>query len=192
MPNDKSYQKKLHVLTDEAQIKGYVHPLRMSLLVLLATQKRTVSSVAKQLGVHPANITHHFKLLEKVGLIRLVEKRDTGKNLEKYYRAIAQTFEVAPREDCASGALKLSILKNDLAATINTLSDDDSHKVIAQLATARISTDQFDRFCEKLQLLIAEFKQTDTLNGAAYTFNASLYPLKMAHPEKLSRTEVRI
>jgi len=34
------------------------------------SEKRTVTGVARLMQVHPANLTHHFKLLERVGLIR--------------------------------------------------------------------------------------------------------------------------
>jgi DNA-binding transcriptional ArsR family regulator len=191
MSNEIFLPKKLHVLKDEAQIKGYIHPTRMSLLEILSTEKRTISSVAKELDVHPANITHHFKLLERIGLIRLVEKRDTGKNLEKYYRAIAYTFEIAPSSSNKS-AIALSILKNDLSATINNLKKSDLKKTIAFLATVRISADRFDHFAIKLENLINEFKKAGSKEGDAYTVNLSLYPFEIEHPNHLSSKEVRI
>jgi len=57
--------RKILVLTDNKQIKAYVHPTRINILTMLAAKKMTVSSVAKKLKVHPANITHHFRLLER-------------------------------------------------------------------------------------------------------------------------------
>ena len=81
-------------LTKAPQIKGYIHPTRIVILKKLAEKKRTISGIARELEVHPANITHHFKLLEKTGLIKLVEKRDIGKTIEKYYRAIAYSYIV--------------------------------------------------------------------------------------------------
>ncbi len=74
-------------LNTNEQIRAYVNPTRMTILAMLAQEKQSVSGIARKLNVHPANLTHHFKLLEKVGLIKLVEKRETGKNLEKFYRA---------------------------------------------------------------------------------------------------------
>ena len=91
MTNLNMRPKKLLVLQKPVEIKAYVHPTRMNILRMIAIRKRTVSSVARDLGVHPANITHHFKLLEKTKLIQLVERRDIGKNIEKYYRAAARS-----------------------------------------------------------------------------------------------------
>jgi DNA-binding transcriptional ArsR family regulator len=177
MTNDKFEPQKSLILLDDNQIKGYIHPTRIFLLQLLAKEKRTISSVAKELYVHPANITHHFKLLEKIGLIRLVEKRDTGKNLEKYYRAIAYAFEVNPgdKKTANKKALALSILKNDLSVAINTVKEDDGKRMIALLATARISSDHVNEFIVKLENLIEDFKACDSKAGSVYNINLSLY-----------------
>jgi predicted transcriptional regulator len=146
---------------------------------MLSKEKRTISSVAKELDVHPANITHHFKLLEKIGLIRLVEKRDTGKNLEKYYRAIAYTFTVnqSVTGNTNKSALALSILRNDLSVAINTAQkEDNSKEIIALLTTARISSDELHKFTAKLNKLIEDFQACDSKNGTVYNINLSLYP----------------
>ena len=72
--NKEALPQRIIELEDNEQIKAYVHPTRITILNLLGKEKRTVSAVAKKLGIHPANITHHFKLLEKTGLIRLDTK----------------------------------------------------------------------------------------------------------------------
>lgn len=197
MPNEQFELKKLHVITDEDQIKGYVHPTRILLLQLLAKKQRTISNVAKELGVHPANITHHFKLLEKIGLIRLVEKRDIGKNIEKYYRAIAYSFEVSPgeKEVLNKKALALSVLKNNLTVAINTVKDDDNKKVIALLGSARISDDYADEFISKLERLVEEFKASNSKAGSVYNLSLSLYPndidtvINSSEPKKIKLTK---
>lgn len=48
-------------------IKAYVHPVRMTIVSLLAEAKKTESEVARLLGVHPANLT---------GISRPSRKRD--------------------------------------------------------------------------------------------------------------------
>lgn len=170
--------KKLLVLKENSQIKAYVHPTRIAILRMLATRKRTVSNVAKELGVHPANITHHFKLLEKVGLIQLVEKRDIGKNIEKYYRSVARNFVVSFDKPGKSSkkALALSILRNDLSTAISTVRKDDKHEVIAVIKIARILPRDVKLLQKKIMKLIREFTQYDSVKGTAYTMNISVYP----------------
>lgn len=179
MYNIKFEPASLHTIAGEDQIRGYVHPTRMILLQMLSKEKRTISSVARELGVHPANITHHFKLLEKIGLIRLVEKKDTGKNLAKYYRAIAYTFLIRSgnHDGINKNALALSILKNDLSVAINTVQSGDKNKeILALLATAKIDSKQLHRFTDKLNNLIKDFQACDSKDGVVYNINLSLYP----------------
>ena len=179
MSNNYFEPERLRILTESKQIKGYVHPTRITILNMLAREKRTISSIAKDFGVHPANITHHFKLMEKVGLIRLVEKRDNGKNLEKYYRAVAYDFVVKPEKEGKSNkkALALSILRNDLSVAINTIKQDEEREVIALLGTARLRPKDVNRFVQKLKKLSMEFRDCSSENGVTqYNINLSLYP----------------
>lgn len=178
MTNIRLEPKKLLVLKESSQVKAYVHPTRIAILRMLAAKKRTVSNVARELGVHPANITHHFKLLERVGLIRLVERRDIGKNIEKYYRSVARNFVVSFDKPGKSSkkVLALSILRNDLSTAISTVRRDDQHKVIALIKIARILPDDVKSLQKKIMKLIKEFTRYDSAKGKAYTINISVYP----------------
>lgn len=166
-------------LAGDAQIRAYVHPTRMTILALLAEEKQSVSGVARRLGVHPANLTHHFKLLEKTGLIRLVEKRDTGKNLEKYYRAVAYQFSVAPNASMdEKRALVLAILRDNLTAALQSLKyEAEERAVLGLLKTVRVKPDDLARFSEKLFALAEAFTALDSESGTlCYSLNMSLYP----------------
>lgn len=178
MNNNKFRPRKLLVLTESSQIKAYVHPTRIAILRMLATKKRTISNIAKELDVHPANITHHFKLLERVGLIRLVERRDIGKNIEKYYRSVARSFVVSFDKPGKSSkkALALSILRNDLSTAISTVRKDDQREVIALIKIARILPRDVRSLQKRIMKLIREFTQYDSAKGTAYTMNISVYP----------------
>jgi DNA-binding transcriptional ArsR family regulator len=178
MTNNNIRPKKVEVLTTQSQIKAYVHPTRIAILRMLAEKKRTVSSVARKLNVHPANITHHFKLLEKAGLIQLVEKRDIGRNIEKYYRSIAHNFVVnfdrSKRID--KKALALSILRNDLSGAISRVKRGGKKEIIAAIKVSRISPRDIKTLEKKVKKLIKEFSQRDSGKGSAYTLNISIYP----------------
>ncbi len=178
MTNKTLRPRKLLVLEKDSQIKAYVHPTRIAILRMLATKKRTVSNVAKELGVHPANITHHFKLLERVGLIRLVERRDIGRNIEKYYRSAARNFVVRFDKPGKSSkkALALSILRNDLSTAISTVRRDDQREIITLIKIARILPRDVKPLQKRIMKLIKEFAQYDSAQGTAYTMNISVYP----------------
>ena len=165
-------------LRDREMIKAYVHPTRITILNLLGREKRTVSTVAKELGVHPANITHHFKLLEKNGLIRLVERRDIGKTIEKYYRASAHSYIVKLKDETSAGkkALALSILKDDLAVAISSIRDGDQRLVMALLRSARLEHKDASLFAQRLRKLVDDFAGCDSEQGTPYNISLSLYP----------------
>jgi len=178
MYNVKFIPEQIKILSTERQIKAYVHPARMNIVDLLAEKKQTISEVAKKFDVHPATITHHFKLLKKVGLIKLVEKRDTGRNIEKYYRAVALNFEVKLRKDrpVNKKALGLSILRNSLSTAIKDVRDEDSKPVIALMESARVKSKDVPKFQKKLMSLIKEFRSFDSASGDAYTLSVGFYP----------------
>ncbi len=117
------------ILNTDEQIRAFVNPTRMTILSLLVKEKQSISRIARQLNVHPANLTHHFKLLEKTGLIKLVEKRETGKNLEKLYRAVAYQFIVDPDlETNNKEVLTLAILRDNLNAAIHNLKNQTNEQ----------------------------------------------------------------
>src|SRR5262249_52985061 len=84
-------------ISTPAQQRAYFHPLRLRILNFLVRERLTVSQTAARLRVHPANITHHFRILRGAALIRLVEERDIGRVVEKYYAAVAEVFDVRPQ-----------------------------------------------------------------------------------------------
>ncbi len=170
-------------LTTDEQIRAYVNPTRMTILALLAQEKGSVSGIARQLGVHPANLTHHFKLLEKNSLITLVEKRETGRNLEKYYRATAYHFIVNTDEPPANQkALALSILRDNLTTALHTLTDPaDERIVLGAVKTVRLHPEDVEKFAQKLFDLLAEFDDHAAEMGDAYSLNISLYPTEVGN-----------
>lgn len=178
MYNEKKSPLPVMTCASSNQIKAYVNPTRIVILNMLIKKKRTVTSVAKELNVHPANLTHHFKLLEKAGLIKLVEKKDTGKNLEKYYRAVAINYIVSPNSTTGlnKNAIALSILNNDLTSTISNMPKNDKRIVAALLASVKLLPDDIKKLVNELKKIIAKYKKLNNKNGITYNINLSTYP----------------
>jgi DNA-binding transcriptional ArsR family regulator len=167
------------VLSTDDQIRAYVNPTRMTILASLAREKNSVSGIARQLKVHPANLTHHFKLLEKMGLIKLVEKRETGKNLEKLYRAVAHNFTINARGDTTNKkVLALAILRDNLISAVQTINDpSDDRDVMGLLKTVRLRPKDIVKFEKKLLALFNEFERSSSKTGISYNLLAGLYPI---------------
>ena len=177
-------------LTSDEQIRAYVNPTRMTILSMLAKEKDSVSGIARQLGVHPANLTHHFKILEKTGLIELVEKRETGRNLEKYYRAKAYHFVVNAGEQPANQKVQaLSILRDNLTSALHTLGDpSDERIVLGSLKAVRLHPEDVEEFAQKLLDLLEEFEDHAAETGDFYSLNVSLYPTEAGNlpPQRIT------
>jgi DNA-binding transcriptional ArsR family regulator len=177
----KPEQQPAFEITTPKQQKAYFHPVRMKILNFLTRERLTISQTAERLRVHPANITHHFRILQDASLIRLVEERDIGRVIEKYYEAVATVFDVRPPEGSVKNVNQkgLSLLRNDLAANINLLKLDDSEDVFGQIERACIDAGTFLSFAKRLRSLIEEFESIKCEGGTTYALNLSLYPHKI-------------
>ncbi len=76
------------------QVRALADELRLRITELLTRQAMTVTQVGAALKVSPAKIHYHVRELERVGLLKLVETREKGGILEKYYRAVAWSLNI--------------------------------------------------------------------------------------------------
>jgi DNA-binding transcriptional ArsR family regulator len=77
------------------QLRAIADALRIRIVETLQEQPMTVTQLGDALGDAPAKIHYHVRELEKVGLLKLVETREKGGILEKYYQPIARDFSVS-------------------------------------------------------------------------------------------------
>lgn len=164
------------VLSTDTQARAYLHPVRIRILELLAEQSMTLTMVARALEVHPANLTYQFRTLRAAKLIELVEERDTGRVVEKYYRAVATSFEVR-RGSAAGGHARqraLALLRDDLARAIPRL---DDAPVLALLAHVRLTERALATVRAHIEAVVREARETPvTADATAVTLNLSIYP----------------
>lgn len=76
------------------QLRAISDLLRVRIIDLLLKQPMTVTQIGDELGEAPAKIHYHVRELDRAGLLRLVETREKGGILEKYYQPIAREFTV--------------------------------------------------------------------------------------------------
>lgn len=77
------------------QLRTVSDMLRMRIVDILQEKPMTVTQLGETLGMAPAKVHYHVRELERVGLLRLVETREKGGILEKYYQPIAHEISVA-------------------------------------------------------------------------------------------------
>jgi len=165
-------------LTTDEEISAFLHRTRIDILSVLRHGKATVSQIAEKLDVHPANLSRHVKKLESSGLIELVERRDTGRNLEKYYATTALTFEVCADADQLSSPQKiaLSFARSELSAAIGRLDDESAESVMVRMVRSRVSKKKYQLFIKELTKLSERFDSADAKDGDYYHMVLALYP----------------
>ena len=169
----------LQTLTTEIEISAYVHRTRMQLLAALRDGPATSTILARQLDVHPANLTRHIRTLKDAGLITLVEKRDTGRNLEKWYAASARAYEVTPDAAGLKAPHKIGIAfaRSDLSEALSRLPDDDPGDVCTWVVETTIDTAQVVAFQTELTALADKFQAATTGSDArSFHLVLAMYP----------------
>jgi DNA-binding transcriptional ArsR family regulator len=76
------------------QLRAIADLRRLRIVDVLAKQPMTVTQLGEMLGEAPAKMHYHVRELEKVGLLKLVETREKGGILEKYYQPVARELSV--------------------------------------------------------------------------------------------------
>ena len=83
------------LINDLETLKVYFDPMRSKIMRTVAYRPRTVQEIAQELDVPFTRLYYHMNLLEKHGLIRVVETRNlSGAVEEKYYQISARSFVI--------------------------------------------------------------------------------------------------
>ena len=164
------------ILTTDKEVSAFTHRTRMRMLEVLREGPATVSAVAQKLDVHPANLTRHMRILVSAELAKLIEKRDTGRNLEKWYQATATSFEVAPDSENlkSKNKIALSYARSALSAALARLPDNDT----APVNVMSFKTVLTQAGVEKLATVFAEiekdYNKSDDENAAGEPIEITL------------------
>jgi DNA-binding transcriptional ArsR family regulator len=155
-----------------------LHRTRMQMLQALGEGPATCTQVAERLDVHPANLTRHWRVLIEAGLVVLAEKRDTGRNLEKYYAATAKSFDVAPGADAlvAPHKIALAFARSELSAALARLPDAAPGPVAVRVVEARLSPGRITAYLAAAEKLAAQFEAESSEEGEPFTLVVAMYP----------------
>ncbi|MCA1031218.1 helix-turn-helix domain-containing protein [Bacillus timonensis] len=74
-------------ITDLEIAKIIMDPKRKSILDIASNGPVTVNQIAEELGEKPSRLYYHVKKLEEAELLELVDTRQHGNLIEKYYKA---------------------------------------------------------------------------------------------------------
>jgi len=84
-----------HVIHSLDTLKVYFDPVRTQIMQEVSNTPRTVQQIAEALDVPFTRLYYHIKMMEKHGLIRMVDvKQMPGAIEEKYYQVSARMFVI--------------------------------------------------------------------------------------------------
>jgi DNA-binding transcriptional ArsR family regulator len=195
------------IIKDLETLRVIADPLRAQILELLVHRPQTVKYVAEKLGLAPGKLYYHFSLLEKHGLIEVIETRMVSNMVEKLYRSVAAKMDVDPallQFATSSGkdnihTLLTSILdatREDLirsmdarAAALERGADPEPREIVINRLTARLTKDQYQEFKSQVFELLHKFDQSnldspEAENLPTYSLMVALYPSYFFDEEK--------
>jgi DNA-binding transcriptional ArsR family regulator len=190
---------KKFTIRDYETLKVVADPLRAQIMELLIFEPATVRQVAERLGLAPSKLYYHFGLLEKIGLIEVVETRMVANMVEKQYGATAAGIEVDPALLVFSTPEGKENIQTLLSTTLDTTREDilrslqarqfnleqgdapRPRRLILNRLGSRLPEARADEFGQRVEALLREFAEADLGSQAGaddqtYAMTVAFYP----------------
>ena len=186
---EKNLRKALFMVSDLETLRVLTDPLRLQILEVLDSHPQTVNQVAELLGHSSSRLYYHFNMLEKHGLIEVVETRMVNNILEKIYWLTAEDIEIDhsllefSREGVQEGLVNLissslEATRNEMLRSLQARSYQLNHgaqpiprNIIIQSTRKRLTDGTYQAFLKKVQGLLKEFSELPEETGSGEDIN---------------------
>lgn len=101
-------------------------PIRLRILHILADKPKTAKQVADEMGETRGNVHYHIQRLVNGGIVELVQTRQAGTIIEKYYRSRGTQFTQGDPSDHQAGRYS--------TITWQSLSLDEAEDLVRQVS----------------------------------------------------------
>ncbi len=200
--------KDSFIIHDLDTLRVFADPTRSQIYEILAQEPQTVNAVAEKLGLASSKLYYHFNLLEKHGLVKVVETRLVGNLVEKIYSVIARDLEIDHDllrfsengeyegiDEVVRALLETTRedINRSLHARYSSLESGEQkvpRKMLINRVQAYLTEEQVRRFEQKLFDLLEEFEQTESQPDhnregvQLFSLAAFLYPSFYYSPSK--------
>lgn len=155
---------------DAAAMKAVADDTRMDILNLLLDRAATVSQMADALDKPKGTVGYHAKILEDVGLIRVVRTAKVRAMTEKYYGRAGRTiqFRGSPKPDDPHWFV------NDALRSMVAVEGDPLPMFTSRVA--RIPVERAVEFSERILELSEEFLDLPRSGDTVFGFLAGVFP----------------
>ena len=185
------------------QMRALAEELRIRIIEALGQQALTSKQLALLLGEAPAKVHYHLHELEKVGLVNLVDIREKGNMLEKYYRAVAKNisasetfFQRVPPDETIAAVHEMfqQISQRFLQVLTLVTSQPPKEHISAHLNGEQLwlTNEEYQQLVKQIGALIEPYRHPRGSAGEQeYTFIEMLYPvLPTSAPAETPETPV--
>jgi DNA-binding transcriptional ArsR family regulator len=156
------------------QLRAVADMLRLRLIELLQKKPMTVTQLGEEMGQAPAKVHYHVRELEKVGLLRLVEGREKGGILEKYYQPIAREISVEksllsapPDEALAMTGAWLNQIKDGFQGALRLALEQKDSKPRMTFGFTRlyVTAEEHELLCKQIMEFIKPYENRRGVEG---------------------------
>lgn len=164
--------KDLLVLTDLEQVKALAVPVRVEIVMSLHDQPMTTTQIARLLGEKPNRLYYHVTELERVGILEVVETKQKGNLVEKYFLPVARVFRIDPalfaRGDEGREAYLQTVMSHFDSTIIEyrrrvadkSVSPADMEKAFSSILDFGLTAEELASFRQELRDLILKWSET--------------------------------
>lgn len=204
MSNNDWEREGTYIIRDLETLKVIADPIRNQILDVLQYTPQNTKEVADKLGLAPSKLYYHFNMLEKIGLIEVVETRQISNLIEKYYKSVATYFLVDPAllnfessegkenmytlVESAIDTTREDFLRSLQARSLQMEQGIDSKKrsVLLSRDLSHLRDEKAEEFLKKLSKLVEEFIDADSKNAddQTYAMTVAMYPSFYFHDVK--------
>jgi len=165
------------VVSDPQQLRALGGQLRARIVQLLRERAASTTELAAALGVAKGTAAHHLKVLERVGLIRVVATRRVRAVTERYYGRVARLYvlksDEPPPDTIGTGGLTAIMLHQ---AADEVPRDAPPASTTAALTHSKLKPADVRRISKRVNALVAAFQAADDPDGEPYGLAVANYP----------------
>lgn len=187
-------------ISDLDTLKVISDPFRLEILNLLTHSGLTAREISAHMDVSQNKLYYHLNLMEKHGLIQVVDTRVVQGIIEKTYQATALDFTLSPSlllgtadRMSETETLFVSIIDTARSKLIRSLrtrakalaqgAPENPRSVVINSESVRISRQKADELMHKIKTLFEEFEAEESESEILeddrieYVFQAAFFPM---------------
>lgn len=158
------------ILSDPGQIKAIAHPVRTRLLTALEGAPASAKQLAGSLGLTHGNVGHHLKVLERAGLVEVVEERKVRALTERIF---APTYDHM-RIEVGDGSVDKLRFLFEQAAREAAPQEQQPFSDQGRLYAVQMPQERAAEFAERLIAMADEFGRFEG-EGPTFGFAGAVY-----------------